>query len=285
MRKIRLRNLGFLAGLLAAWATLSPTATAQGAEAARLHVLLVIDSQGKNAGPLGIMTDGVNLQRAFQEFFRDQGLTRRATLTVLSGARATPQSVLTYYRNLKTGPSDAVVFFYSGHGATDRRRGHMLTLRWGTLLRQDLRRAMTRQRPRLAVILTDCCADLTGLRRSVAEEELARTEMPLLPERAPTRGGGTVARQLFLQHRGLVDINAAQTGKSASGTAQRGGFFTSSLITLLSQPLEAIDVNRDRFVEWREFFPAVQRQTQRVGAAARFPQTPMAFALQVGRTR
>src|SRR5579885_3205767 len=64
----------------------------------RIHVLVVIDTAEETPG-----------------FPAD-----RYTLKVLEGDNLMPDQIVDYYRDLKTGPNEGLVFFYSGHGATFR---------------------------------------------------------------------------------------------------------------------------------------------------------------------
>jgi hypothetical protein len=74
----------------------------------------------------------------------------------------TAENILAYYENLQTGPTETLVFYYSGHGGYHLSKGHFLALHWGKLYRSALLAAMKKQQPRLVVVLTDCCANLAG---------------------------------------------------------------------------------------------------------------------------
>src|SRR5262249_38115654 len=75
--------------------------------------------------------------------------------------------VLKYYQDLKVEPNETLVFYYAGHGAYDTSKGHLLTFVQGDLPRASLMAAMQKHKPRLTVVLTDCCAvydDLPGMK-------------------------------------------------------------------------------------------------------------------------
>lgn len=131
-------------------------------EAARVRILLVVDTNALDAKIQGFAFDKDAMKRVIKEALRDQNLEDRYTLDVLHGADAAPAKVLDYYRNLKVEPDEALLCYYSGHGGTDRAKGHFLAMKAGNLDRDELRKAMATRRPRLMVLLTDCCADFGG---------------------------------------------------------------------------------------------------------------------------
>jgi hypothetical protein len=167
----------------------------------------------------------------------------------------TRERILGYYRNLTTGPDEGLVFFYGGHGALDKVKGHFLELQAGKgkpLLRSELRKAMEARKAGLVVLLTDCCSTPKRLpavsRDAAASSESARTLHPTV-------------RCLLFQARGTVDVTAATATASWSDNEQ-GGIFTRALCELLSADLKALDTDRDQFVSWREFFPRLRRGTE-----------------------
>ena len=84
---------------------------------------------------------------------------------------------------------------------------------------------------------------------------------------------------LFFQHKGLVDMNAAEMGKSASGNASLGGsYFTIALTKQLRKSIKDFDRNGDNFAEWREFFAHLDRSTVEEAQRAGFFQRPHAFS-------
>lgn len=164
-----------------------------------------------------------------------------------------------------------LLFYYAGHGATEPRRGHFLSTSGGPLFRSALRAEILAKDPPLALILTDSCS-----------VEVTWTVpfgfTPLIPP--PTE---RVLRNLFLQHRGLVDINAS-TYRAEEGIDQvacysdipgptHGGIFTNSLIEMLGVEPMAVageadapalhhhDLDRDSFLTWDEAFDCLRTKT------------------------
>jgi hypothetical protein len=129
----------------------------QGGEAKRLRVLLVLDTEDRMGATWGL--DGQNMKHTLEALLRKQGLQDRFTLDMYTGTKVTPESVLTYYKNLKTDSSESLLFYYSGHGGYHVKKGHFLAFTNGRLYRNDLLKAMNLRKPQLRVLLTDCCAN------------------------------------------------------------------------------------------------------------------------------
>jgi hypothetical protein len=94
---------------------------------------------------------------------------------------------------------------------------------------------------------------------------------------------GSVLRDLFFRHTGVVDINGCAKGALSHGTLQWGGsLFTIAFFDLARKKTADFDKNGDGFVEWSEFFPAWQSSTLKAGFRAgggRVTQAPEATKL------
>jgi hypothetical protein len=243
-------------------------------EASRVRILLLSDRSGNDQERKRRAITLNRLRSVLRKTLRKQGLGRRYTIDVFADGRLTPQRVLNYYRNLRTGPSEALVFYANAHGGTKPQRGLALSLGGKPLFRADLRVAMTRKRPRLAVILTDTCAGLPGRRAPNVKVSPSKR----LPRR-PGNGDGRVLRQLFFQHQGVVQINAAKKGYSSWGNTKVGDYFTLALGNLMEQPISRFDRNKDGFVEWWEFYPVLNGEARRVSREHGIYQPASAVAL------
>src|SRR5262245_20997044 len=148
-----------LAGLVAVLGLLGPaTRPANAQELTRLRVLLVFDTSDKQ---LGKGLEKHDLPRVSRTL-RGNVPTSRMTIDVLKGKGVMRKQILAHYQTLKTGPNEGLLFFYGGHGATDKETGrHALTLtNEDVLFRYELREAMEAKKAGLVVIISDCCSDL-----------------------------------------------------------------------------------------------------------------------------
>jgi hypothetical protein len=139
---------------------LAPIKAVKAPEAARLRILLVVDTDDR----LGITwgRDGDNVKTVLESAVKKQQLGDRCTLEVFAGQQVTPGRILAYYRDLASEPGESLVFYYSGHGGLHYTKGHYLALTHGWLYRSDLLTAMAAKKPQLLVVLTDCCANWYG---------------------------------------------------------------------------------------------------------------------------
>jgi hypothetical protein len=248
---------------------LVPTqARAQGA--GKVYALLVIDT---GANLAGVERDGQAVKDALKDGFGDSG---RLELTTLRGPNVNPLAILDYYaklpRSYPAAYDDALFFYYSGHGATFNGKAHTLTTSHGNLERAALRRVMEQRRSRLTVILSDCCATIV----KVPASEPYVGKMPPQEGRIPM---SPVARCLFFEHRGVVDVNSSSYGESAWGDTEMGGFFTSALSRGLGLKfIDPLDNDGDKFVTWNELFTTVRRDTQQIYQTFRDDQLKQARA-------
>src|SRR5205823_6528277 len=123
-------------GMLGALALLIGPLAGRSHAQGRIDVLIVCDTDTKLQG---IERDARAMRAVFEAGIQDP---RLLSITTFTGALVSPAQVFDYYRKVQVGPNDALVFFYTGHGATDPTRGHCLTTERGMIYRKDLRAAL-----------------------------------------------------------------------------------------------------------------------------------------------
>lgn len=252
-------------------------------KATRIRILLLIDDDGPGAAINGFARDHAAIARMIRETFANLQLEDRYTLDTLQGKSALRSKVLAYYRDLKTGPNEVLLCYFSGHGCADPANGHYLDLEDGPLKRSDLRSAMLSKKTRLVVLITDCCAHYS--RDIDAKGERALTLAPGCSAPAVRQPGsrrqppGETLRHLLFHHHGLVDINACHLGKQAFSDNHNGGYFTLALVALWQAPPIAFAQGARGIVSWPSFFVALRHHTAEAARRNGTEQTPAAFAL------
>jgi PDZ domain/Caspase domain len=203
-----------------------PAARAAEGEGKHLHALLVLDTDAARAKELGIVADGRRilglLEGAYQ--VREKGKRAgRVTTTVLTGEDVTPENIKAYFNGLpKDLSSDTILFFYSGHGGsvmpeqvTPLNQGHYLAMRRGVVWRKDLKEWVRAHKPRLAVVLTDCCSNFNDQDETLALKA-AKGEGPAFR----VRKGGPEARPEPRAKSGAPVATEAGADRWAAATAR-----------------------------------------------------------------
>jgi hypothetical protein len=256
-------------------------------ESARVHALLIIDTDTKLNG---LAADKDRMATLLQLVGDD-----RLDMVVFEGEQVTAENVIRQLRALGDASGDTLVVYYSGHGATDPARGHALTLSHGpALFRSQLRQEVARLKPRLGIILSDCCSNVVNL--------------PVAPG-AGAPDAAAAVRSLFLRTSGLVDINGSTYDRGAGVEESAwcladGGFFTKAVFEAVAfTAFDELDRDHDGLLRWGECLPFIaarlketygtfrrevlakadQQNPRTVASLRRQPnQTPQAFALDGG---
>jgi hypothetical protein len=232
-------------------ATAAPPRPSPPPELKRLRVLLVLDTNSD----LGWQEE-VNEDRVRQVLEMNVP-AKLLEIKRLRGRDATREKVLAHYRGLKTGPDEALLFYYGGRGGLDpKTRQESFHLEGGKgkpLFRWEVHNALKAKKPGLVVLISDCASRPFHLYRGSR-----------ITASAPAQRTSPVFRNLFFQARGVVDITSAAPGTLGWGDGFMGGIFTRSLCRLLRQKPAELDTNRDGFVSWKEFFPLLQKDTQAI---------------------
>src|SRR5947209_3662519 len=93
-------------------------ATVRAEDAAVVRVLIVADEVGAGKGA---EVDGTNMAALFKLGFAKN--PKQLELTRFEGKDISTRAILDYYDKLPADRAATLVFFYAGHGATDRTKG------------------------------------------------------------------------------------------------------------------------------------------------------------------
>ena len=199
---------------------------------------------------------GANTGRVIQQTLSNGAVSR--VDQPLYGGLITKGQVTTWLEDLraKAKPEDTVLIYYNGHGEMVEGSHHLfLNKKEADILVRAQLRAKLRQNPcRLKLLITDTCSNVASI-----EEPLARVSR-VSKYAVDVEARQQYARNLFLQHTGLLDITAATPGQYAWSDPDIGGYFTNALAR--SCALEA-DKNQDNFLTWQEVFDAAKQETEK----------------------
>ena len=140
-------------------------------------------------------------------------------------------SVERWLTDVKSTANDTVLIYFTGFWTAH-------------FTRADLSLSLKKKPARLKMLITD--ADEMHID--------ADTEPAVSYATATPRPPSLAVMQLFLQHKGRLDINAVSPGEHAIFNRAEGGFFTSALIS----SIESEGLNQDGFVSWAEVFARTQ---------------------------
>jgi hypothetical protein len=223
-------------------------------ELKKLHVLMVFDTNDK------LLSNSLAIdERRLKLFLKTNIPQDRYSLTIIKGDDVTPDAILNHYRDLKLASGEGLLFFYGGHGATDpETKQHYFKLACGkNLPRTTVRKAMEARQSSSVILLSDCCSTF----RPINKIQSKTTGKGLIDETPAAKELSPAVRCLLFQSTGTVDVTAATDNASWSDN-EKGGLFTRSICGLLKRPIKQLDVDRDGFLTWKEFFPQLQNETQ-----------------------
>ena len=122
----------------------------------KVHLIAAYDSSEEaNLGG-----DVVADARSILGAFRDNIPSDRLKVQTISGKKLDRASIFSAINHLQVERrEDSVVFFFTGHGAFDKDRGHFFSLPHSReeVLRRDVEAAIVDKKPRTGVLITDCC--------------------------------------------------------------------------------------------------------------------------------
>lgn len=195
-----------------------------------LHVILAVDRDSRAELGESMKVDLENMIWLFRTNVPQQQLN----LVTPEVDAITPEGILASIEKLEVEPNDAIVFYYSGHGAFDKEaKKQILQMEGrGNLFRDTLVAKIDAKVPRLAVILTDCCN--VQVQNASATRDLQNTPQRFV--KVPS-SFSPLFENLFVTCKGKVDITSSKLGEySFVDTAKpsRGSCFTWPLVAFLS---------------------------------------------------
>ncbi|EMI53516.1 peptidase C14 caspase catalytic subunit p20 [Rhodopirellula sallentina SM41] len=217
--------------------------TAAPSDGATLHVVIAADTTPAS----GLGGDIVADRNGVEQLFKKHVPANQLRIHVLKDPLSR-DSILGAVNSLQVTPrQDSVVFYYSGHGAFDKAKGHFLSLpNHQELLRSELQLALINQEPRSALLVTDCCAGgarFQGVPKAVYAEVKAAQIAPILDH-------------LLFKRSGFIDITSSKPGElSITRGDGKGSLFTYPFVRYL-------DRNARQNIGWQEIISDLEQEVQ-----------------------
>ncbi|MCA9075513.1 MAG: hypothetical protein KDA93_10810 [Planctomycetaceae bacterium] len=203
-----------------------------------IHLVIVADTLDRSIGQ-SVQVDVEKVEEAFKGNVPE----RQLQIHKLTDEKAGRQNWLDQMGRIHPEADDALVVYYSGHGAYERQNGHLFAPRGEMLPRKDVVDAIRKQGGRLGVLIGDCCS---------TEIEVP-VPVPFLP---PVDEVTPLFDELFIKPSGFVDVSATKPGEEAMGTAA-GGVFT------IAFHLFCIEHSQERKT-WNELLTGINQTTRQM---------------------
>jgi hypothetical protein len=281
----------FLASAILAFLLVSPSmvhAEIPADDPGVLHYLLIADSNDRAIGPAVRMDVGL-----MEEMIASRIPKKYRNGRALVGNDCSPQEIRRFFREVMIGPNDALMFYYSGHGLVNPKNlDQIYTMGKGTITRNEIINLIQSRKPRLGVVLADCCSNFPGQPIKNTRNTGVVWTKPITSPRVID----PVAKALFFGHKGLCVLAAAEDGCVAATAAELGGsVFTVAFKNILSKTPQQISPRGKGFTHWKDFSELLHQETNevlmrskgRAGMKYQYPAlvqlpTPIADAAVVG---
>lgn len=244
----------------------------------KLHVLLLLATSDES-----LRGKFNETQRQVNTFHSKLDPSRRGLFRQLDGDKLKRDECLRYVRDEFTGTEvdtgrDTLLVYYNGHGSQSATDDQVQTLilqpppddekmadPQAKLSRSDLREEMEKRNFRLSLLVTDCCfgpekeefTDATGTEAGKPKKMEMKEDVEAPPRFViPGQYRNRVVRNLFFEHRGFLDLNAAKKGEYALA-----GVFTDSFIPRIEGDLTG-DTDSG-LTEWRDFIPKLANRVDK----------------------
>jgi S1-C subfamily serine protease len=203
-----------------------------------IHLVVVGDTLDPKIGG----SVAVDMQNIIETFSGQVRKGDRLKIVTVKSSECRPDLILRRIAALRPEPLDAVVVYFSGHGAFDNQEDQYFKFPrlgpQGLLTRRQVREAIRAQGTRLGVLITDCCNNMSIIPRLPRAPTFGAPMAPEPPLYSP------LFRSLFLETRGFIDVTSSKKGeRSLAYPATRfvgekridpqGGLFTTSFQNVL----------------------------------------------------
>jgi iron(II)-dependent oxidoreductase len=220
------------------------------------YALLVLMDGDVNIAP-SVIKDAETIQSSLGLLQKENICQLNMTVMRNSENKVTTSDMIDWIMNLDPSKNDVMMIYYSGHGYIDEQKRHYFSFDEGdTIPRSEVIARMKMVDCRLQMLITDCCSNLVSLPTSITATSRSLGD----------KSDKKYYRDLFISHKGFLDITAASEGEYAWGNSTKGGYFTNSLFS-------AFKGDGSSFRTWRDVIKDAQDGTQRLFKETQFSVT------------
>jgi hypothetical protein len=199
----------------------------------RMHVIIVANSNDTSIG-VSCAKDAETMKQMFGDIAKFLTLTPTPPI-IIKGADYTLANVNRVIDNLKPDKNDVVVFYYSGHGYSNRvpndpkiypyldlRANPKQDPRKETLNIEEVFNRLNKKptRARLNLVIADCCNVDIIVNKPKGTKGMGKDKGPMELMSEPN------LKTLFIKERGSILLTAAKKGQEAITNDELGSFYT-----------------------------------------------------------
>jgi hypothetical protein len=245
----------------------------QQAAAQKIYLIIAADAEAKGGiGPL-CKIDGENVQ----ELFTTNVPADRLNVFEIKAEAMNEIGMSKAVEELPVAIEDTVIFYYSGHGAYDSQKEQYFQASGGNVVRTQILNLIRKKKPRLIVLLSDCC----NVKQNIPEVSLSREVSAVAPVNKPQEMP-PLFNSLFIYCKGEVDITSSKLGEYSGcdnrKTDNRGSCFTYPFVDLMKFNIDNGSITWTKLIT--ELTPKVDeafKQAYPNGIQGQMTQTLVAF--------
>lgn len=176
-----------------------------------LKALLIADTNDASIGQ-SVKTDLYTMKRELELISQYAGM--KLDIKTMESNEVNNSNVVRAVKNLKVGPDDTLIFYFSGHGyrhSTKDTKWPMMHLKGGGLDFYWVATTLKAKNPRFMMVMTDSCNSYTD-------------RSPLMDKTFRPIEKANSYRKLFAEARGSIIASASSPGEYAWGSSAGGAF-------------------------------------------------------------
>lgn len=223
------------------------------ANAQTTYALIILMDNDVNIAP-SVEKDSDTIQTSLTALEKEQICDLEMTVMRASEGKIKSAEVFNWLKETYPNTDDTLMVYYSGHGFIDEQNRHYLYFDEGDIVpRTTIIDEFRNIDCRLRILITDSCSNLVELPAPITATSRSLGE----------KSDKEYYKNLFIQHRGILDVTAASEGEFAWGSSSKGGYFTASLVA-------SFKGDGSQFRRWQDVIDDAKKGTQQLYYETKF---------------